>query len=258
MKKLVLCLVVVYMSINGQNLDIKKEILGGNSITIVVKGFSDKYAAIFYQKRSVIEGEINRELYKPHQSDTESFIRRQRYEKLAPIYITVNYEEGNGYILMEVNYVPESIVGLKDYQVISVTADWKIYCIDLHHIRDLLGILNEYKYAVACAAGWDVYAQIFAFDLIVRLRKSNGDWFAASAFSRTVKTGSAADAFPYYGVILDPTVRIKVDKTAPLLLTAQNDINSTRLFRLENPVGLDGNLNSWAAAYTFFNIPSKP
>lgn len=206
-----------------------------SDFTIKTKELSDKYAALF-KESSKIE-----ELVSVFNEINISHI-------IAPIVITVSYENKEGSVLAEINYDHE--------KVFSESSDYKSHDdnfsgygtgISVSLQDQLFTALSEYKRSVA-TQGWTMDNDLLKFESAIKLKKTNGDWAQFYAFNKSDSRGT-------YSYVFYTNVRMQIGGKLYMTETSNNRmLNEMKYFFVGKTSGIDGNKTGAYYFCKFFNI----
>lgn len=228
---------------NGQSVINKKQLQG----TIVeVSGLYEKYKRVFQQEVSVIDSDLAQIINSRSEaadilaSIDSTIVIPHLNKSIYPIQVQVDYNEGQGTVLLRTQYDP------KQHLITAAPYKWSDnYYLDFSVTRGLFAALNHYMFSVYEKSGR--LKSIADFDLSVLMQKKSGDYIAFSASFKE-------DGRCWYS----RQICISSDGKMQLITAANthpDPLTVCGCFILNHPYYLNGKKTPEYAAYKFFNLP---
>lgn len=172
---------------------------------------------------------------------------------IAPITITINYENGEGYVLAEINYIQDKIFAdnseysthNKNIKSYSVGSGISVF---LQH--QIFTALTQYKRSVATNGMW-MDKDLLKFESAIKLKKPNGDWMLFYSYNHLDSNGFYPYTF-YKNVHMQVAGKKYETETSNLKM-----LNDMKFFFAGKTIGIDGNKTGAYYFCKFFNIESK-
>lgn len=208
-----------------------------SDITITTKGLSEEYATRFTdsENKSAFVSILN-QLNIPHD--------------IAPIKLTVTYENGAGDVTAEINYDHDKIFSNSQYD--SHNRQWSRWGtgISFYLQNQVLTALSQYKKSVA-TEGYMMDKDLLKFECTVKCKKSNGDFVNVYAYNYLDSRGFYPYTF-YKNVHISIGGKIYETESANT-----KTLNEMKFFMVGKTTGLDGSKTGAYYFCKFFNIETE-
>jgi hypothetical protein len=167
---------------------------------------------------------------------------------IAPIKITVSYENQEGNVIAEINYDQDKVFSVNSTYS-SHNSNWSRFGAGISvFLQDqIFTALSQYKKSVA-TKGYLMDKDLLKFESVVKLKKSNGDWISFFAYNFLDSRGFYPFTF-YQNVYINMSGKEYSTETS-------NDqmLKEMRFFKVGKTTGLDGNKTGAYYFCKFFNI----
>lgn len=208
-----------------------------SDITITTKGLSEEYATRFTdsENKSAFVSILN-QLNIPHD--------------IAPIKLTVTYENGAGDVTAEINYDHDKIFSNSQYD--SHNRQWSRWGtgISFYLQNQVLTALSQYKKSVA-TEGYMMDKDLLKFESTVKCKKANGDFINVYAYNYLDSRG-------FYPYTFYKNVHISIDgKIYETESANTKTLNEMKFFMVGKTTGLDGSKTGAYYFCQFFNIETE-
>lgn len=208
-----------------------------SDITITTKGLSEEYATRFTdsENKSAFVSILN-QLNIPHE--------------IAPIKLTVTYENGAGDVTAEINYDHDKIFSNSQYD--SHNRQWSRWGtgISFYLQNQVLTALSQYKKSVA-TEGYMMDKDLLKFESTVKCKKSNGDFVNVYAYNYLDSRGFYPYTF-YKNVHISISGKVYETESANT-----KTLNEMKFFMVGKTTGLDGSKTGAYYFCKFFNIETE-
>ena len=200
-------------------------------------GLSDEYAARYKEDSKI-------------QELASGFNQLDITHDIAPIVLTVSYDEGEGNVRAEINYDHEKLFTNSDLNAHNNRMRGWGKGISVYLQHQIFTALSQYKKSVA-TQGWTIDQDLIKFESSIKLKKSNGDWIYFYAFNYFDNRG-------FYPYTFYKNVHIQVGgKKYETETTNPQTLNEMKFFFVGKTAGIDGSKTGAYYFCNFFNIETE-